>query len=100
MVPGTVKIYLTWFFCALFFYGCDNNPAMQYGDTVTRSYKATEKKAGALQLQKIQEAVAGFRAANGRAPADLKELEDFFGSKLDTALYQYDPESGTVALKP
>lgn len=79
---------------------CDSkNPVEQYGDTVIKSYKNTQKTMSGVEIQKLQESIRTFQSMNGRFPNDLKELSDFVGSPLDSNRYHYDPSTGTIAAK-
>lgn len=79
---------------------CENkNPVEQYGDTLIKTYKKTQQFGDKTSLQNLQESMKAFRAANGRYPKDLKELEGFTGIALDSNKYEYDPSKGTITQK-
>jgi hypothetical protein len=77
----------------------EKNPAQQYGNTMTQSYKNTKKFDKDLNVQQIQKSILEFNAANGRYPADLSELSSFSGLTLKSDNYEYDPANGTLREK-
>jgi hypothetical protein len=77
----------------------DKNPVEQYGDTLIKTYKNTQQFGDRTSLQNLQESTKAFHAANGRYPNDLKELEGFTGTALDSNKYEYDPSRGTITQK-
>jgi len=74
----------------------DNNPAQQYGSTLTQSYKSAQKLDANVSLQQARKSIQEFYAANGRYPADLNELSTATGLALRSDKYVYDPERGTL----
>ncbi|HAM53419.1 MAG TPA: hypothetical protein DCP92_23000 [Nitrospiraceae bacterium] len=79
---------------------CDTkNPVEQYGTTAVKAYKDTQQSASRADLHNLQEAIKAFHVANDRYPKDLKELENFTGSPLDSSKYDYDPSQGTITQK-
>jgi len=77
----------------------EKNPAQQYGNTMVQTYKNTQKFEKKLDLQQAQKSIQEFYAANGRYPADLKELSGFNGLSLDAEQYDYDSANGTLTQK-
>ena len=81
-----------------FSYACEN-PVAQHGDQVIKAYKRTEKFAGEISVQKLQEAARAFHIANNRYPNNLDELGEFSNVKLDPGKFDYDPSTGTIRQK-
>jgi hypothetical protein len=79
-------------------YACEN-PVEQHGDQVIKAYKRTEKFAGEISVQRLQEAVRAFHIANNRYPNDLDELGEFALVKIDPGKFDYDPSTGTIRQK-
>jgi hypothetical protein len=77
----------------------DKNPAQQYGNTMMQSYKSAQKLDAKVNVQQVQKSIQEFNAANGRYPADLKELISFSGLMLKSDQYCYDPASGALTEK-
>jgi len=91
--------FIIFLFISIGFTACKDNPAEKYGDTVIEKYKDTQEFGDRVSLQRLQQAVQTFRITNGRLPESLEELENFTGEKLDKNRYDYDPDTGTLALK-
>ena len=77
----------------------EKNPVQQYGDTLVQGYKTAQKVEKKVNLQQVQKSVYEFQAANGRYPADLKELGEFTKSPIDENIYNYDPTTGSITAK-
>ena len=77
----------------------NNNPAQQYGNTLTQSYKSAQKLDAKVNVLQVQKSTQDFYAANGRYPADLNELSAFNGITLKNDHYEYNPETGTLTEK-
>ncbi len=77
----------------------ENNPAQQYGNTLTQSYKSAQKLDAKVNVQQVQKSIQEFYAANGRYPADLNELSSFSGLTLKSDNYNYNPVDGTLVEK-
>jgi hypothetical protein len=77
----------------------EKNPARQYGNTMVQTYKNAQKLEKKMDLQQAQKSVQEFYAANGRYPADLKELSGFSGLTLDAEHYDYNSANGTLMSK-
>jgi len=85
--------------CALISCSDDKNPAQQYGNTLTQSYKSARKLDATVNVQQVQKSIQEFYAANGRYPADLNELSLFNGLTLKSDNYDYNPANGTLTEK-
>ncbi len=82
------------------FVSCDSkNPVQEYGDTVIKGYKSSQKVGSRASVKNLQDSISGFQAANGRYPNDLKELESFTGVSLDESKYDYNPSTGIITAK-
>ncbi len=79
---------------------CKDNPAQQYGNTMTQSLKSAKDTAGKVNIAEVRKSIQEFYAANGRYPADLGELSKFNGITLKSDKYDYDPATGTLTEKP
>ncbi len=79
---------------------CKDNPAQQYGNTMTQSLKSAKDTAGKVNIAEVRKSIQEFYAANGRYPADLDELSKFNGITLKSDKYDYDPATGTLTEKP
>jgi hypothetical protein len=77
----------------------EKNPVQQYGDTLVHGYKSAQKVEKDANLQQVQRQVYEFQAAQGRYPADLRELGEFTKSLIDENKYNYDPMTGSVTAK-
>ncbi len=77
----------------------DNNPAQQYGTTMTQSYKSAQKLDAKVNIQQVQKSIQEYHAANGRYPSDLNELSATSGLTLKNDNYVYNPENGTLTEK-
>jgi hypothetical protein len=77
----------------------EKNPVQQYGDTLVHGYKSAQKVEKDANLQQLQRSAYEFQAANGRYPADLKELGEFTKITIDSNKYNYDPATGGVTAK-
>jgi hypothetical protein len=77
----------------------EKNPVQQYGDTLVHGYKSAQKVEKDANLQQVQRQVYEFQAAQGRYPADLRELGEFTRSPIDENKYNYDPMTGSVTAK-
>jgi hypothetical protein len=77
----------------------EKNPAQQYGNTLTQSYKSTKKFDKDLNVEQVQKSILEFNAAKGRYPADLSELSSFSGLTLKSDQYEYNPATGTLTEK-
>jgi hypothetical protein len=78
---------------------CNDNPAQQYGNTMTQSYKSAQKLDAKVNIQQVQKSIQEFYAANGRYPVDLNELSSFNGLTLKSDNYDYNPVDGTLVEK-
>jgi hypothetical protein len=72
------------------------SPAKKSEDTLIDVYQNVDKFGNKINLQQLQESIRAFHAANERYPADMEELENFSGIKLDDDKYYYDPSTGVI----
>jgi hypothetical protein len=93
-VLGTLVLSVALFSCK-----DEKNPVQQYGDTLVHGYKSAQKVEKDANLQQMQRNVYEFQAANGRYPADLRELGEFTRFPIDENKYNYDPTTGSVTAK-
>jgi len=78
---------------------CTDNPAQQYGNTMTQSHKSARNLDSKVNIIEVRKSIQEFYAANGRFPADLNELSGFNGITLKGDNYEYEPETGTLVEK-
>lgn len=82
--------------------GCDEappNPVEEYGTGLVNSYTRSRSAAGAANLDSLRRAVAAYRASRGGYPESIGELLDFSGIEVDPGDFDYDPETGEIALR-
>jgi hypothetical protein len=84
---------------ALLFLGCEENPVEQYGTGLVESYKKAEPAANEANLAMLRQSIQAFRAANGRFPENLEELQGMTGTPIDPEQYLYDPGTGQLSMK-
>ena len=77
----------------------EKNPAQQYGNTMVQSLKSAKSVENKANVEEVRKSIQEFYAANGRYPADLKELLTFNGITLQSDKYDYDPATGTLTEK-
>lgn len=85
-----------------FLASCDEkpkNPVSEYGDAMIDSYKKGQQAGETANLDAVKKAVQAYYAANEKYPASLDEIAGLIGKPLDTAKYEYNPQTGTVNLK-
>lgn len=81
------------------FTGCEENPVDEYGTGLIKAYKQSQPAADSANLRLLQQSAETFRAARGRYPRDLSELEAFTGAQIPSGKFSYDPSSGQISLK-
>ena len=95
----TVILIVTLLLAGLIASGCeDNNPAKQYGETLTDAYHEAPVAVQAANLEILKRSISGFQASNDRYPGDLAELGRFANMQLDPAVYDYNPSTGKISL--
>jgi hypothetical protein len=75
------------------------NPVEEYGMGLVNSLGRSKEAARAANLDALRRTIAAFRAANGRYPQSLEEIASFMGSDVEPDIYDYDPETGKIALR-
>ena len=83
----------------LFFLGCKENPVEQYGTGLVDAYKKAEPAADEANVAMLRQSIQAFRAAQGRFPESLEELEGMTGTSIDPEQYLYDPGTGQLSRK-
>jgi hypothetical protein len=81
---------------------CDQkpkNPVSEYGDTLLGARQRAQEGAETANLDAIKKSIEAYRAANDKYPESLKDIEGLLGSPVDPSKYDYNPQTGTVALK-
>jgi hypothetical protein len=76
------------------------NPVVIYGDTMITSYERGKQAGEAANLDSVKKALAAYHASNDKYPGTLDEIKPLFGPNLDISKYDYNPQNGTVTLKP
>jgi len=79
--------------------GCKDNPVEEYGTGLVNTYQSTGQKADQASLSLLKTSIRTFHTAYGRFPQSLDELSQSTGARLDPSLYDYNPETGEIALK-
>jgi hypothetical protein len=69
------------------------------GTGITDTLVKSRKFGAAASLKAFEVSIAAFKAANGKYPADLKELSEFSGVEASGDIYEYDPETGKLTAK-
>ncbi|KJU85440.1 hypothetical protein MBAV_002367 [Candidatus Magnetobacterium bavaricum] len=64
-------------------------------DNIEKSRVATDKN----DIETLKRGIAAFSATNGRFPKDLAELQEFTAIDFDQGIYNYNPQTGAIALK-
>ncbi len=81
---------------------CDqkpNNPVSDYGDALLGARQRAQEGAEIANLDAIKKSIEAYRAANDKYPESLKDIEGLLGSPVDFSKYDYNPQTGAVALK-
>lgn len=100
MRPARLILLILFFAVLLLFSaGCKENPVEEYGTGIVESYKSTGQKADQASLSLLKTSIRTFYTANGRYPESLDELSQSTGARLDPSRYDYNPETGEIALK-
>ncbi len=63
------------------------------------AYKDSQSAADQANLDALKTAVSNYRAANERYPNSLQDVGNLLNTQIDLTKYDYDPATGTVALK-
>ena len=91
--------------CILAFFftcGCKEkpkNPVEEYGNTLINAYQKSQGAVEIANLDAIKKSVRRYRAEHEEYPKSLTDIEDLAGITIDPDKYDYDPATGTVALK-
>jgi hypothetical protein len=81
---------------------CDEkprNPVSEYGNTMIDSYKKAQAVKETADLDAIRKTIQAYHALNDKYPQSLDEVAGLIGKPLDTAKYEYNPQTGIVSLK-
>jgi hypothetical protein len=78
---------------------CEENPVQEYGRGLTDAYTGSQDAAKKANLDAANRAITGYRAAEGRYPANLEELSAYMSVSLSPEDYDYDPSTGRILLK-
>lgn len=87
------------FMVAAMLFGCQDNPAQQYGDGVIKGYKDAQQVREKADVSQLRRSAQEFHSINGRYPADLKELEQFSKIAIDAGKYEYNSATGEITAK-
>lgn len=75
------------------------NPVSEYGESMISAY-TQGKMAGEMgNLDAVRKTINAFHATHDRYPYNLEEIKPMFGSPIDLSIYDYEPDTGKVALK-
>jgi hypothetical protein len=86
-----------------FIFACNEkpkNPVAVYGDTMIDSYQKGKQAGVEGNLDAVKKALDAYHASNDKYPQNLDEIKPLIGSELDLSKYDYNPQTGAVALKP
>ena len=83
----------------LLFLACEENPVEQYGSGLMDAYKKAEPAADEANLAMLRQSIQAFRAAQGRFPESLEELQGMTGTPIDAEQYRYDSGTGELSRK-
>ena len=89
-----VSFFFTW--------GCKEkpkNPVEEYGNTLINAYQKSQGAVEIANLDAIKKSIRRYRAEHEEYPKSLTDIEDLAGITIDPDKYDYDPATGTVALK-
>ena len=75
------------------------NPIAQYGESMVTVYKKGKQAGVTGNLDAVKKTIEAYHAMHDRYPESLDEIEHMFGSPIDLSIYDYDPDTGEVALK-
>jgi hypothetical protein len=80
--------------------GCEEktNPVSKVGDRLIGAYERSSVTAGQSTLKGIKDAIRAYHISNGEYPDSIEEVQRYMGARIDTGLYQYDPDSGEISL--
>lgn len=83
---------------------CDEkpkNPVSEYGDAMIDAYKKAQAVKETADLDAIRKTIQAYHAANDKYPQSLDEIAGLIPIKIgiDTAKYDYNPQTGMVSLK-
>lgn len=73
----------------------DKNPVREYGSTLTGAVKKAEKTKVLADMVAIKSEIMRYKTENGAFPQSLNDLNM---KEIDPDLYNYNPETGQVAL--
>ncbi len=73
----------------------EKNPVREYGSTLTGAVKKAEKTKVLADMVTIRSEIMQYKAENGAFPPGLNDLRM---KDIDPDLYNYNPETGQVAL--
>lgn len=85
-----------------FLFACQEkpkNPVAIYGDTMIDSYQKGKQAGESGNLDAVKKALAAYYATNEKYPRTLDEIKPLLNQNLDISVYDYDPGTGSVALK-
>jgi hypothetical protein len=81
---------------------CDEkpkNPVSEYGDALIGAYKRGQQAGEEANLDAIKKTIQAYYAEHEKYPESLKEIEDLMRKPINVNKYNYDPQTGTIALK-
>jgi hypothetical protein len=72
----------------------------QYGDSLINAYQGAQNAAEQANLDAVRKAISAYHAANDTYPNSLQDINNLLGVQIDLSVYDYDPSTGNVTLKP
>ena len=89
-------------FCLAVFAGCDDKPRTafdDYGDALIDTYQRGQHAGDIANLDALKKAIDMYRVENGNYPATLDDIQHLIRMDIDFSKYEYDSETGVVALR-
>ncbi|MBF0538086.1 MAG: hypothetical protein HQL03_07525 [Nitrospirae bacterium] len=72
-----------------------SNMTVKKVEKIEQSRIAVEKS----DIDALKRGITTFNATNGRYPKDLDELAEFTALTFDKGIYNYNPQTGAIALR-
>jgi hypothetical protein len=100
MEQTKIVFYVFLIFLIALVSGCEEktNPVSKVGDRLIGAYERSSVTAGQSTLKGIKDAIRAYHISNGEYPDSIEEVQRYMGARIDTGLYQYDPDSGEISL--
>lgn len=90
-------------FGLIFLNACDSkpkNPVAEYGDALMDAHSRSKNAADTATLDALRSSIQTYYASKGEYPKNIEEVGKLLSSPADLSKYNYDPQSGSISLKP